>query len=159
MWRQHPWDISSIRLSLIFLIRNKLFVELLWNMVWDLSTRICWPAVGYVKIGAVERYVSLRGVNEIFCGILCTFSPIWMKFNARHIQKNIYCVFVIFVKIGALKPIRYTWGRKCIFIRTRHTCTAPQAARDRVRFPRVSLEFFIDIILPAAVWPWGRLSL
>jgi len=31
--------------------------------------------------------------------------------------------------------------------------------RSRVRFPMVSLEFFIDIILPVALWPWGWLSL
>jgi hypothetical protein len=37
--------------------------------------------------------------------------------------------------------------------------SALQVWRSRVRFPMVSLEFFIDIILPAALWPWGRLSL
>ena len=37
--------------------------------------------------------------------------------------------------------------------------TALQAGRSRVRFLMVSLEFFIDIILPAALWPWGWLSL
>ena len=31
-----------------------------------------------------------------------------------------------------------------------------QAGRSRVRFPLVLLEFFIDIILPAALWPSGR---
>jgi hypothetical protein len=33
--------------------------------------------------------------------------------------------------------------------------TALQAGRLRVRFPMVSLEFFIDIILPSALWPLG----
>jgi hypothetical protein len=37
--------------------------------------------------------------------------------------------------------------------------TALQTGRSRVRFPMVSLEFYIDIILPAALWPWGWLSL
>jgi hypothetical protein len=37
--------------------------------------------------------------------------------------------------------------------------TALQAGRSRVRFPIMSLEFFIDIFLPAALWTWGWLSL
>jgi hypothetical protein len=37
--------------------------------------------------------------------------------------------------------------------------TALQSGRSRVRLTKVSFKFFIDIILPAAIWPWGRLSL
>jgi hypothetical protein len=36
---------------------------------------------------------------------------------------------------------------------------ALQAGTSRVRFPMVSLELFIEIILSFALWPWGRLSL
>jgi hypothetical protein len=34
-----------------------------------------------------------------------------------------------------------------------------QAGRSQVRFPMVSLEFFIDIILPTALCPLGQISL
>jgi hypothetical protein len=37
--------------------------------------------------------------------------------------------------------------------------TVLQIGRSLVRFQMVSFEFFIDIILPIALWPWGRLSL
>jgi len=37
--------------------------------------------------------------------------------------------------------------------------TELQVGRLRVRFPMVTLEFCTEIILPAALWPWGGLSL
>ena len=61
-----------------------------------------------------------------------------MAFRIATLQAALFCIGT---RIGAVG-----WG------------TALQAGRSRVRFPMVSLELFIYIILPAALWLRGRLS-
>ena len=56
-------------------------------------------------------------------------------------------IIVITLRDGVVRCSAVGWG------------TALQARRSRVRSTMVSLEFFIDIILPAALCSWGQLSL
>ena len=71
-----------------------------------------------------------------------------------------------FVNIFFCKSIRHNTVRTVILLKRLslwsarwRICLRHCAERSRVPFPMVSLEFFIDIILPAALWPWGWLSL
>ena len=82
------------------------------------------------------------------------YAPHWIYTLYNHIRWwNGFHTFVSVIGLLVLPLGRWArggavgWG------------TALQDGRSRVRFPMVSLEFFIDIILPAALWPWGWLSL
>jgi len=68
----------------------------------------------------------------------------------RNVFSKLKSSHVINTDTRCLNQLRYRavgWG------------TALQVGWSRFRFPIVSLKFFIDIILPAALWPWGWLSL
>jgi hypothetical protein len=80
-----------------------------------------------------------RALNAIFC--IPYFSMTWRL----GVEVNCLLIFFLTFKGGAGWPSGQ--GTKL------------QTGKSRIRFPMVSLEFFSDLILPVALWSWGRLSL
>jgi len=70
------------------------------------------------------------------------------KLKKKPAQGGLFCNFNF--PLNEFAEVRCTGGelRQCA-----------TARRSRLRFPKVSLELIIDLILPAALWHWDRLSL
>jgi hypothetical protein len=99
--------------------------------------------------------VGLR-TNSDYFPIRTTLTDCFYNWDLRYIKTLQFCTWIC----SGVNLITQTVWRH---FRERGgsvgSGTAPQTKTTRVRFPMVSLEIFIDIILPAALWPWGRLSL
>jgi hypothetical protein len=119
------------------------------------------------QITGVKRCMPFKGMHGFSC-IFCRLYAVQYMLHVHSLQTQIQCYRYIpvterhfsphFMKGVSMKSVvlevnlgarssTVGWG------------TAPQVGRSWVRFPMVSLEFFIDVILLATLWPWGWLSL
>ena len=110
----------------------------------EISRRQFWIHRGDRRLGASLEH-SLR-LN------VCLLSPVtcWCVPANSAKQAICYCCLIICIQFPFLDG--GSWWHSWL----RHCATA---GKPLVRFPMVSLELFIDIIHPAALCPWGRLSL
>jgi hypothetical protein len=64
------------------------------------------------------------------------------------------CFFCVDTSLKLMVKPAFATVQECLLRTQLKAFQKQQAGRSRVRFPIVSMEFFIDIILPVALWPW-----
>jgi len=101
------------------------------------------------------------------CGCVCVGGCgclfLWMMYDFIQTSCICCCVWMIAVTKCTQRIIWLWKGSHSLCLGPRGGAvgwgTVLEVIRLRGRFPMVSLEIFIDIILLAALWPWGWLSL
>jgi hypothetical protein len=140
--------------------------------LWTICLSTIWVcSAGYILVYLQMTRTRVNHVSENmktstkFCHNLLMKCGHWCDKctpNTTHVCVCI-CMYVCVYICMSICVCMYICVCVCVYV---HMCvcicmsmSTLQTGRLRVWFPMVSLEFFRDIILPVALWPWGRLSL
>ena len=121
------------------------WIEPHWNMALMLvSGLLFFSVVLFFTWSHFEAHITNEVAVVVLHLISCAYITWLEMWEVCHGHEH----FIVHVRLRiGVHDSAFGWG------------TALQASRLRVRFPMVSLEFFIYIILLAALWPWGWLNL
>jgi hypothetical protein len=119
-----------------------------------------WRWRHHVPINTVLRSRRIYCNSAVRNSDLCLAYCIWISLNLIFLDVPSHPVGPHFFSSGNTTGF-CDWVQHAVgvYSGTVGWSTALQARRLRVWFPMVSLDFFIDIIIPAALWPWGRVGL
>jgi hypothetical protein len=100
---------------------------------------------GLVRYCTFYNYHNITVLGILFCE------------RKKKIRKMKYPIFQCYdnCKMYDTSQILTHFNALHLFLIRVHLCQKRARAGDRFRFPMWSLEFLIDLILPAALWPWS----